>query len=132
MSKRKQIPSDVMRELQGLPAKPEPTKPLLLPEEPQPQPKAVAPAPPTTAPASSRQKKRVTPKKRLINRVTYEIGAELKGVIHEEAVRLGVPDSQLAKYLLLFAWDFYLNETISEPQLIESTSPKYRNSINFD
>ena len=130
MSKRKQIPSDVMRELQGLPPIPEQAKPLLAPEEPQP--KVVAPPPPSTAAASSQRKKRVTPEKRLINRVTYEIGAELKSVIHDEAVRLGVPDSQLAKYLLLFAWDFYLNETIPEPQLIESTSPKYRNGINFD
>lgn len=130
MSKRKQIPSDVMRELQGLPTKTEPVKPLLLPEEPQP--KAVAPPPPSAPTASSTRKKRVTPKKRLINRVTYEIGPELKGVIHDEAVRLGIPDSQLAKYLLLFAWDYYLNETIPEPQLTESTSPKYRHSIDFD
>ena len=130
MSKRKQLPSDVMRELQGLPSKPEQDRPVLQAEEiPQ---RVQSPAsPPSKPPTTSGRKKRVTSKKRLMNRVTYEIGAELKGVIHEEAVRLEVPDSQLAKYLLLFAWDYYLKETIPEPVLIESTSPRYRNGIDF-
>ena len=82
MSKRKQMPPDVMRELQGLPTKPEQNKPILQPEEiPQKvQSQATSLSKP---PTSTGRKKRVTSKKRLMNRVTYEIGAELKGVIHE-------------------------------------------------
>ena len=131
MSKRKEMPSDLMRELQGLPSKAEQDRPVLQPEDIPQRVQSPAPSPAKPPTSASGRKKRVTSQKRMMNRVTYEIGAELKGVIHEEAIRLGVPDSQLAKYLLLFAWDYYLNETIPEPALVESNSPKYRNGIDF-
>lgn len=51
MSKRKQLPSDVMRELQGLPSKPEQERPVLQPEDiPQ---RVQSPAPPPTKPPTS-------------------------------------------------------------------------------
>ena len=128
MSKRKQIP-DVMSTLQGLAPKREETRPTL-PQRDEPSEAASSSrANTTTAP---RRGKRKTPKSRLIKRATYEIGPELKNVIHEEAVRLGVPDSQLAKYLLLYAWDLYVDEKIPLPELTESSSPKYRHNIYFD
>ena len=48
-----------------------------------------------------------TPPERLKARATYDIGPELKEVIKQESIHLGVPASMLAKYLLLYAWDFY-------------------------
>lgn len=75
--------------------------------------------------------KNVTPKHRLRGRATYDIGQELKEAIQEESVRLGVPASQLAKYLLLFAWDDYKSGRIPSPSVSPSKSPAYRNVIKF-
>jgi hypothetical protein len=119
MSKRKEIP-DVMSQLQGLAPAPEPE----LEVETQ-----AAPAPPPTrreAGAAVRRKNR-TPRSRLVGRATYDIGQDLK-----QAIELGVPASQLAKYLLLYAWDFYLREEIPSPTLLRSDSPKFRNTIDFE
>jgi len=75
--------------------------------------------------------KRQTPVERLRARVTYDIGADLKEAIRSESVRLGVPASQLARYLLLFAWDDYTNGRIDPPALFPSDSPAYQNIIDF-
>lgn len=123
MSKRKEIP-DVMSQLQGL--APAPPTPL---EQPQPRP-ALAPLTSRDAPLQPRSKNR-TPKSRLVGRATYDIGQELKDVLQQESVDLGVPASQLAKYLLLYAWDFYLRGEIPPPTLLRSDSPKFRNTIDF-
>lgn len=80
----------------------------------------------------SRLSKNRTPKSRLVGRATYDIGSELKQVIERESIELGVPASQLAKYLLLYAWDFYVRGDIPAPSLERSTSPKFRNTIEFD
>ena len=130
MSKRKAIP-DVMSQLQGLGAPPEP-EPVVV---------QTAVSPPTTpAPvlphrrksARLRPAKNKTPKSRLVGRATYDIGQELKEAIYSESVDLGVPASQLAKYLLLYAWDSYINEGIPAPTLVRSGSPKFRNTIDFE
>jgi hypothetical protein len=118
-----------MSALQGLAPKREETRPTLPQQDDSSEAAASLRANTTTAP---RRSKRKTPKSRLIKRATYEIGADLKKVIHEEAVRLGVPDSQLAKYLLLYAWDLYVDEKIPLPELAESSSPKYRHNIYFE
>ncbi len=114
MSKRKEIP-DVMSQLQGLGA------PAA----------AVPPARPPRETVRLRPAKTRTPKSRLVGRATYDIGADLKEAIRRESVDLGVPASQLAKYLLLYAWDFYAKGEIPPPTLRRSDSPKFRNTIDF-
>jgi hypothetical protein len=125
MSKRKSIPN-VMGTLQGLG-----TPPPVESEEPMERPVLTPPPRREAAKAASRREKNKTSKKRLEGRATYDIGAELKGVIRRESIELGVPASQLAKYLLLYAWDFYTKGDIPEPVLEESDSPKFRNRIEF-
>jgi hypothetical protein len=78
-----------------------------------------------------RPSKNRTPKSRLVGRATYDIGQELKEVILEESIDLGIPASQLAKYLLLYAWEFYVKGEIPTPPLQRSDSPKFRNTIDF-
>ncbi len=137
MSKRKEIP-DVMSQLQGLgsvPAPP-PTAPAASPvtsdmEEGSVSRPTLSPPPAREAALPVRNKNR-TPRSRLVGRATYDIGQDLKEAIHRESVDLGVPASQLAKYLLLYAWDFYVNEDIPEPPTIRSDSPKFRNTIDFE
>lgn len=135
MSKRKAIP-DVMSQLQGLGAPPastpEPVEEAAPPVAREATPVAVAAPPSSRAPARPRSAKNRTPKSRLVGRATYDIGQELKEALHRESVDLGVPASQLAKYLLLYAWDFYLNEDIPAPTLLRSDSPKFRNTIDFE
>ena len=75
--------------------------------------------------------KKATTRQRLEGRATYDIGAELKEAIREESVRLGVPASQLARYLLLLAWNDYMNGDIAPPTLLPSQSPAYRNVVQF-
>ncbi len=128
MSKRKEIP-DVMSQLQGLGSVPPPSPPASV-EEPEPTKPVLAPPPVQERPQLRRSKKR-TPKSRLVGRATYDIGQDLKEAIHRESVDLGVPASQLAKYLLLYAWDFYLNDEIPAPPMSRSDSPKFRNRIDF-
>lgn len=131
MSKRKQIPN-VMSELQGLGATPPP--PLATISEPVEEESSSRPslAPPTERQTTRpRRSKTRTPKSRLVGRATYDIGKELKEAIHQESIDLGVPASQLAKYLLLYAWDYYVNEDIPQPPMSRSDSPKFRNRIDF-
>ncbi|MCA9935179.1 MAG: hypothetical protein KC415_14695 [Anaerolineales bacterium] len=126
MSKRKSIP-DVMGTLQGL-GTPLPVEPAEQPEE------RLAPLRPPSRDAAlpaTRREKNKTPKKRLAGRATYDIGVELKQAIYRESIELGVPASQLAKYLLLYAWDFYVSGDIPEPALEKSDSPKFRNRVEF-
>ncbi|GJM40421.1 MAG: hypothetical protein DHS20C20_07030 [Ardenticatenaceae bacterium] len=131
MSKRKPL-TDVMGNLQGLPPKREEKRPELPFESAAPT-SLPTPARPSRQDAPTRgKKKRSTSKERLARRVTYEIGKELKEAIHQEATRIGVPDSQLAKYLLLYAWNYYLDGEIPDPMLVESKSAKYRNNIEFE
>lgn len=120
MSKRKEIP-DVMSQLQGLaPAPPEPAvaRPAAL-------------TPPVRESSLPQRSKNRTPKSRLIGRATYDIGQDLKDALQRESVDLGIPASQLAKYLLLYAWDFYARGEIPPPTLLRSDSPKFRNTIDF-
>lgn len=126
MSKRKEIP-DVMSQLQGLGAASPP--PAETPITTLPIPKS---SPTREQQPLSRLSKNRTPKSRLVGRATYDIGSELKQVIERESIELGVPASQLAKYLLLYAWDFYVRGEIPAPSLERSTSPKFRNNIEFD
>lgn len=121
MSKRKEIP-DVMSQLQGLGPAP----------APEPEAAPVVPAPPTRPQGTPRRAKNRTPRSRLVGRATYDLGQELKEAIHRESVELGVPASQLAKYLLLYAWDFYIKEMIPPPTLLRSDSPKFRYTISFE
>jgi hypothetical protein len=126
MSKRKEIP-DVMSQLQGLGAKPPPPE-----KEKEVRPDPPAPPPTTREPVRSRRRsKNRTPKSRLVGRATYDIGQELKEIIQQESIDLGVPASQLAKYLLLYAWDFYERGEIPAPPRSRSDSPKFRNTIDF-
>jgi hypothetical protein len=124
MSKRKSIP-DVMGTLQGL-GTPPPVEPAEQPKE-----RSVPTPPPGREAALSKRDKKRTPKSRLVGRATYDIGEELKQAIRLESIDLGIPASQLAKYLLLYAWDFYANEDIPQPVLERSDSPKFRNRIKF-
>jgi hypothetical protein len=125
MSKRKSIP-DVMGELQGLG-----TPPPVETDEPAERPALTPPPRREVTSSSPSQKKNRTSKKRLEGRATYDIGPELKKAIYRESVELGVPASQLAKYLLLYAWDYYVNAEIPQPALEKSDSPKFRNRIEF-
>lgn len=136
MSKRKAIP-DVMSQLQGLGSLP--PVPVDEPDEEVTQSVIPAPAPPPgralptkSGSARLRSAKNKTPKSRLVGRATYDIGQELKEALLRESIELGVPASQLAKYLLLYAWDFYLKEDIPAPAMSRSDSPKFRNTIDFE
>lgn len=120
MSKRKGIPN-VMDQLQGLGEAPEPKT----------TPASIAPPRTSQLKSTSARNTNKTPKSRLVGRVTYDIGQDLKNAIHQESIDLGVPASQLAKYLLLYAWDFYVKEEIPSPELQRSDSPKFRNTIDF-
>jgi hypothetical protein len=123
MSKRKEIP-DVMSQLQGLaPAPAAPTEPVLS--------RPTLSPPPTLEASLQPPGKNRTPKSRLIGRATYDIGQDLKDALQQESVDLGVPASQLAKYLLLYAWDYYSRGEIPPPTLLRSDSPKFRNTIDF-
>ncbi len=86
---------------------------------------------PTEQPRQVKSDRNSTSKARQEARATYEIGPELKGILKEESVRLGVPASQLAKYLLLYAWDMYCDDEIPAPTLLPSHSPAFRNNIEF-
>ncbi|MEM7333780.1 MAG: hypothetical protein AAF490_16960 [Chloroflexota bacterium] len=146
MSKRKSVPN-IMDQLQGLPPpnstqRPQPARaPIQQQEQPITAEVAdrVASAPRQSnrkkAASSTRRRrsaaKKTTSKERLAGRATYDIGKELKEAIVDESIQLGVPASQLARYLLLEAWDMYEREEIPEPELIASDSPKFRNLIDF-
>jgi hypothetical protein len=124
MSKRKGIP-DVMSQLQGLgsTSPPPPAEEEVRPSSPPPAAREIA--------HPRRKPKNRTPASRLEGRATYDIGKEMKDIILQESIDLGVPASQLAKYLLLYAWDFYVNGDIPTPTLNRSDSPKFRNTIDF-
>lgn len=129
MSKRKETP-DVMSQLQGLAPIPAPA--------PAPTPAVDSRPVATREPEARRElrregapRKNLTPASRLVGRATYDLGEELKEAIRRESVELGVPASQLAKYLLLYAWDFYVGEEIPRPTLLRSDSPKFRHTIDF-
>ena len=146
MSKRKSVPN-IMDQLQGLPP-PASTSPTTRPIQP-PVEEEETPAPTEAKPrrtTAKRQSKRTTAtaarkrrtaskktssKERLEGRATYDIGKALKEAILDESIQLGVPASQLARYLLLEAWGMYERDEIPEPELIASDSPKFRNLINF-
>lgn len=68
----------------------------------------------------------------LKGRVTWQVGGQLKELIRQEAVRLGVPQSQLARYLLTIAWNDYVDGRVAPPPLFPSDSPAYRNVIDFE
>jgi hypothetical protein len=129
MSKRKEIP-DVMSQLQGLGSTPPPPTSLI--EEQPIAARTVLSPPPSRDRAQPARSKNRTPKSRLVGRATYDIGKELKDAIQQESVDLGVPASQLAKYLLLYAWDFYARGEIPAPVTNRSDSPKFRNTIDFE
>ena len=124
MSKRKEIP-DVMSRLQGLGGPPSP--PAAEEEETAP-PETTERRPPTPR----RKPKRRTPRSRLAGRATYDIGPELKEYIRQESIDLGIPASQLAKYLLYYATDLYADGRIPEPPLERSESPRFRHTVDFD
>ncbi len=136
MSKRRAIP-DVMSRLQGL-GTPPPLDPILEPIEEElatvvPQLRPVRQRPSThPAPSRAHSAKNRTPKKRLVGRATYDIGQDLKEALRQESIDLGVPASQFAKYLLLYAWEDYSNGGIPAPALLRSNSPKFRNTIDFE
>ncbi len=115
MSKRKQTPN-VMSELQGL-------------GKASTSPPSASAQPPDDEMRSNAAKS--TPKSRLAGRATYDIGFDLKEAIRRESIHLGIPASQLARYLLLYAWDDYANNDIPSPTLLPSDSPAYRNVIDF-
>ena len=128
MSKRKEIP-DVMSQLQGLGSSPPP--PAEVDEQPPKRASIGTPVSRETSTVKRPKAKKRTPKSRLVGRATYDIGKDLKDVIYDESLDLGVPSSQLAKYLLMYAWDFYLKGEIPPPEMIRSNSPKFRNTIDF-
>ncbi len=134
MSKRKGIP-DVMSQLQGLSPAPPAAAPLPGDTETavdnQPVTRTTLTTPPARDKAQAQRSKNRTPKSRLIGRATYDIGRELKDAIQQESIDLGVPASQLAKYLLLYAWDFYVKGEIPPPVTNRSDSPKFRSTIDF-
>ena len=70
-------------------------------------------------------------KNRLSGRATYDIGAELKEAIRQESINLGVPASQLAKYILLYGWNDYVEGVIPPPTLVRSGSPAFQHNIDF-
>ena len=60
-------------------------------------------------------------------RIQYDIPKELKKQIHERAVEIGVPDSQLAAYLMKHGMELLESGKIDPtPHLEKSTSPKFR------
>ena len=131
MSKRKEIP-DVMSQLQGLGAAPPPPIEAPTEEEPFEEIRPALTRPPSKTRGHARSTKNRTTKSRLVGRATYDIGKDLKEALHDESVDLGVPASQFAKYLLLYAWDFYLKGDIPAPATRRSDSPRFAKTIDFD
>ncbi len=76
--------------------------------------------------------KKITSKERLQARVTYDIGAELKAIMKQDSIDLGVSASQLARYFLMYAIEDYRNGVLAPPPLKPSHSPAYRHNIDFD
>jgi hypothetical protein len=131
MSKRKEIP-DVMSQLQGLGAPPPPPIEAPIEEEQREEIRPALTRPPAKKRGQARSTKNRTTKSRLVGRATYDIGKDLKEALHDESVDLGVPASQFAKYLLLYAWDFYLKGDIPAPATSRSDSPRFAKTIDFD
>lgn len=133
MSKRKGIPN-VMSELQGLGSTPPPPleTPSAIEEELVEERRPALARPPAKTRSQTRSTKNRTTKSRLVGRATYDIGKDLKEALHDESVDLGVPASQFAKYLLLYAWDFYLKGEIPAPVTSRSDSPRFAKTIDFD
>lgn len=72
-------------------------------------------------------------RKRAKHQARYDLPPGMKEKISQEATKLGVPASQLAALLLACALVDYDNGEIDpQPYLIESTSPKYRNNLEFE
>ncbi len=66
-------------------------------------------------------------------RASYDIPPDLRQEIYQRSIRLGIPASQLAMFLLADGLRRLVDGEIDpEPYLILSTSPKFRNNLVID
>lgn len=86
--------------------------------------------PPSTVKKLAGEKEKT--KRRQPHRGTYDIGKSLKDDLKQQAALLGVPTSQLVRYLLTASLDDLRNGRLADPPLVPSASPAYRNVIDFD
>ena len=70
---------------------------------------------------------------RVLYRASYDMTEDLKTAVATRAIRLGVPASQLAMFLLSDALRrFDAGDIDAQPFLVSSTSPKFRNNLEID
>ena len=118
MSERKNTP-DLMAKLSGLKVDTDtpPTPPKQMQSEDE----------------RRRKAERERGRKRGENLAHYDLSPGMKDRIAQESVRLGIPASQLASFLLADALArFDAGEIDPTPHLSPSTSPKFRNNLDFD
>lgn len=69
---------------------------------------------------------------RVLSRASYDMTPDLKTAVSKRSKRLGIPASQFAMFLLSDALRRYdANEIDPTPYLIESDSPKFRNTLDI-
>lgn len=72
-------------------------------------------------------------RKRSKNLAHYDLIEGMKEKIAEESIRLGIPASQLASFLLADALArFDAGKIDPNPYVVPSTSPRFRNNLDFD
>ncbi len=80
-----------------------------------------------------RKAERERGRKRGENLAHYDLPPGMKDKIAQESIRLGIPASQLAAFLLADALArLDAGEIDPTPYLAPSTSPKFRNNLDFD
>ena len=83
-------------------------------------------------PAPRKQQKKKPNKTKLV-RASYDVLPELRDAVYERARIIGIPNSQLAAFLLSDALRRLDDGEISvDEYLVDSTSPKFRYNIRLD
>ena len=139
MSKRKTLPSSLDSLLAN--QKPKEAKeeieeveeaPVVqVPPEPEPKPRSPVRAR-AQRPAPRKQPKKKPNKTKLV-RASYDVLPELRDAVSERARIIGIPNSQLAAFLLSDGLRRLDDGEISvDEYLVDSTSPKFRYNIRLD
>lgn len=121
MSERKSTP-DLMAKLSGLTVGTDTST-----DSPTP------PQPTLTEDEKRKKTERERGRKRGKNLAHYDLVHGMKDKIAKESIQLGIPASQLASFLLADALArFDAGEIDPTPYIVPSTSPKFRNNLDFD
>lgn len=82
---------------------------------------------------AKKRKEQARGRERAKHQARYDLPPGMKDKITEESIRLGIPASQFAAFLLADALARYEAQKIDPtPYLQPSTSPKYRNNLIVD